>query len=51
MLTDLAWCAGGVSAALSSPGHFLIIQKLSNSNLYAVLGSRPSSTGTLCDGL
>lgn len=51
LLTDLPRCSGGVSAVPSSPGHFLICQKLSNSNLHALLGSCPSSTRALCNGL
>lgn len=51
MLTDCSGCSGGVSAVLSSPVHFLIVQKLSNSNLHALLGSRPSSTRALCNRL
>lgn len=45
------WVLWGASALLSSPRHFLIIQKLSDSNLQALLGSHPSSTRALCDGL
>jgi len=51
MLTDRSGCSGGVSAVWSSLVHFLIIQKLSNSNLHALLGSHPSSTRALSDRL